>query len=65
VYAVGVNTRHVDRGVQDGRYQIVKVHEMHKDRCGLSQLYLWYASKGSSLVLLYTVSIGGRVCLGE
>jgi hypothetical protein len=42
-----------------------ELQQMHKDRCGLSQLYLWYASKGSSLVLLYTVSIGGRVCLGE
>lgn len=41
---VEVNTWRADRRcIQDGRYQIVSF--MHKDSCGLSQLYLRYASK--------------------
>jgi hypothetical protein len=44
VFTVEVNTWRADRRcIQDGRYQIVSF--MHKDSCGLSQLYLRYASK--------------------
>ena len=44
MFMVEVNTWRADRRcIQDGRYQIVSF--MHKDSCGLSQLYLRYASK--------------------